>query len=277
MLVLGIDPGTANTGYGVVRGDKAGLVSLVECGVIRTRPRDPLPTRLGEIYDGVTQLIARHRPDALSVEDVFYSRNVRTTVVLGHARGIILLAGHQAKLDIHEFPPAEIKKAVVGPGAGEAVRLHTYHVVREDGWQLFGFSSAFERQVFQRVLDAKGVGPALALGMLSTLSAERLVRAIREKDIVTLQSVPRVGRKKAEQLVLDLADKLDDVQTVMPGGVRRAEGAAAEDAIRALVSLGYSTADAEGAVKGALDDGGRGMSAPELIPRPLASDRSGRA
>jgi len=117
MLVLGIDPGTANTGYGVVRGDKAGLVSLVECGVIRTRPRDPLPTRLGEIYDGVTQLIARHRPDALSVEDVFYSRNVRTTVVLGHARGIILLAGHQAKLDIHEFPPAEIKKAVVGSGA----------------------------------------------------------------------------------------------------------------------------------------------------------------
>jgi len=117
MLVLGIDPGTANTGYGVVRGDKAGLVSLVECGVIRTRPRDPLPARLGEIYDGVTQLIARHRPDALSVEDVFYSRNVRTTVVLGHARGIILLAGHQATLDIHEFPPAEIKKAVVGSGA----------------------------------------------------------------------------------------------------------------------------------------------------------------
>ncbi len=117
MLVLGIDPGTASTGYGVVRGDKAGLVSLVECGVIRTRPRDPLPARLGEIYDGVTQLIARHRPDALSVEDVFYSRNVRTTVVLGHARGIILLAGHQAKLDIHEFPPAEIKKAVVGSGA----------------------------------------------------------------------------------------------------------------------------------------------------------------
>src|SRR5205823_8625087 len=117
MLVLGIDPGTANTGYGVVRGDKAGLVSLVECGVIRTRPRDPLPARLGEIYDGVTQLIARHRPDALSVEDVFYSRNVRTTVVLGHARGIILLAGHQAKLDVYEFPPAEIKKADVGSGA----------------------------------------------------------------------------------------------------------------------------------------------------------------
>jgi Holliday junction DNA helicase RuvA len=156
------------------------------------------------------------------------------------------------------------------PKVGEAVRLHTYLVVKEDGWQLFGFASGFERQVFQRVLDAKGVGPALALGMLSTLSAERLVRAIREKDIATLQSVPRVGRKKAEQLVLDLADKLDDVQVVSTGGVGRGEGPAAEDAIRALVSLGYSTADAERAVRGALDDGGRGMNAPELIRRALA-------
>jgi crossover junction endodeoxyribonuclease RuvC len=117
VLVLGIDPGTANTGYGVVRGDRAQLVTLLECGVIRTRPRDPLAARLAEIYDGVSDLIARHHPDVLSVEDVFYSRNVRTTVVLGHARGVILLAGQQANLAIHEFPPAEIKKAVVGTGA----------------------------------------------------------------------------------------------------------------------------------------------------------------
>ena len=157
------------------------------------------------------------------------------------------------------------------PALGESVRLHTYLVVKEDGWQLFGFATSFERQVFRRVLDAKGVGPALALGMLSTLSAERLVRAIREKDIATLQSVPRVGRKKAEQLVLDLADKLDDVQVVVAGGGggARGEGPAAEDAIRALVSLGYSMADAERAVRGALDDGGRGMGAAELIRRAL--------
>ncbi|HEY7233776.1 MAG TPA: Holliday junction branch migration protein RuvA [Gemmatimonadaceae bacterium] len=160
------------------------------------------------------------------------------------------------------------------PNVGDTLRLHTYLVVKEDGWQLFGFVSAFERQVFQRVLDAKGVGPALALGLLSTLSAERLVRAIRDKDIVTLQSVPRVGRKKAEQLVLDLADKLDDVQAAIPGGVGRTAGGvgggAAEDATRALVSLGYSTGDAERAVRAALDDGGRGMHAPELIRRALA-------
>ena len=116
MLVLGIDPGTAATGYGVVRGDAAGRLTLVECGVIRTRARAPLPARLREIHEGVTELIARHRPDAISVEDVFYARNVRTTVVLGHARGVILLAGEQQGLPINEFPPAEIKKAVVGTG-----------------------------------------------------------------------------------------------------------------------------------------------------------------
>jgi crossover junction endodeoxyribonuclease RuvC len=117
VIVLGIDPGTASTGYGVVQGDGLGLVSLVECGVIRTRPRDPLAARLDEIYEGVTELLERHRPNALSVEDVFYAKNVRTTVVLGHARGVVLLAGQRARVDIHEIPPAEIKKAVVGTGA----------------------------------------------------------------------------------------------------------------------------------------------------------------
>jgi crossover junction endodeoxyribonuclease RuvC len=116
VIVLGIDPGTASTGYGVVKGDGLGLVSLVECGVIRTKPRDPLAARLLEIFEGVTELLARHKPDAMSVEDVFYARNVRTTVVLGHARGVILLAAQQAGIEIHEYPPAEIKKAVVGTG-----------------------------------------------------------------------------------------------------------------------------------------------------------------
>lgn len=117
MRVLGVDPGTACTGYGVVEGDGIGPISLVECGVIRTRARDPLPSRLREIYEGIAELLARHRPDALSVEDVFYAKNVRTTVVLGHARGVVLLAGQQASIPIHELPPAEIKKAVVGTGA----------------------------------------------------------------------------------------------------------------------------------------------------------------
>lgn len=161
------------------------------------------------------------------------------------------------------------------PRAGEAVTLHTYLVVKEDAWQLFGFATPFERRVFQRVLNAKGVGPALALGLLSTLTAERLVRALRDRDIATLQSVPRVGRKKAEQLVLDLADKLDDLQVFLPGAGPRPEGAGTEDAMRALVSLGYSTSDAERAVRQVLDEveGGGGQGAAELIRRALSKIR----
>ena len=155
------------------------------------------------------------------------------------------------------------------PKVGEDTSLHTHLVVREDGWQLFGFASVTEKRVFQRLLTASGIGPALAMGMLSTLSADRLVRAIRTKDVPTLQSVPRVGRKKAERLVLDLADKLDDVQADVPG-IARPDGAGADDAVRALVSLGYASLDAEKAVRLALDEGGRGLSAPELIRRALA-------
>lgn len=117
MLCLGIDPGTAVTGYGVVRSAAPGALSLVECGVIRTRPRDALPARLREIFEGVRELISRHMPTVVAVEDVFYQRNVRTTLTLGHARGVILLAAQQAALPIHEFAPTDIKKAVVGTGS----------------------------------------------------------------------------------------------------------------------------------------------------------------
>jgi len=123
VTVLGIDPGTAVTGYGVIRKEGRNPLTLIECGVIRTRPRDDLARRLAEIHDGVTELIRRHQPGVLSIEDIFYARNVRTTVVLGHARGVILLAGIQAGLEIHEFPPAEIKKAVAGTGAATKLQI----------------------------------------------------------------------------------------------------------------------------------------------------------
>lgn len=157
------------------------------------------------------------------------------------------------------------------PKIGERCMLHTYLVVKEDGWQLFGFTSSYERRVFQKVLGAKGVGPALALGLLSSLTADRLVRAIREKDIAVLQSVPRVGRKKAEQMILDLADKLDQLQASgVESGVGRSGAPSTDDAIRALVSLGYSNADAGKAVRAAIESGAKGVTATELIRVALA-------
>jgi crossover junction endodeoxyribonuclease RuvC len=115
--VLGIDPGTAVLGYGVVETATGQLGRLLECGILETRARDPLAARLRIIHDGVTALVARHRPDVVAVESAFYGKNVRTTMVLSHARGVILLAAEEAGVVIEEYTPAMVKKAIVGRGA----------------------------------------------------------------------------------------------------------------------------------------------------------------
>lgn len=156
------------------------------------------------------------------------------------------------------------------PKANEAVRLHTHLVVKEDGWQLFGFATTYERNVFTRLLNAKGFGPQLALNMLSALSAERLVRAIRERDVATLQQVKGLGKKKADQLVLDLADKLDDLQRGGAASVVATGGVGVDDAVRALQSLGYGVAEAEAGIRAALDAGEGKDSTAALIRAALA-------
>ena len=142
---------------------------------------------------------------------------------------------------------------VVGrlPSVGGRVSLYTELVVKEDGWSLFGFDSPAERQVFQRLLGAGGFGPKLALALLSALGAERTVRSIRGKDLTALSSVPGIGRKKAERLVLELQDRFGDV-VVEPPGQPLPGG---EDAVRALVGLGYGPGAAEDAVRAALAAG----------------------
>lgn len=120
-----MDPGTSVTGYGVIEtGNGApGFGRLLECGVITFSRRSPLPRRLAELHDGIADLIARHHPTALALENAFYHKNVRTTLVLGHARGVVLLAAAQAGLDIAEYPPATIKKTVVGIGGARKTQV----------------------------------------------------------------------------------------------------------------------------------------------------------
>lgn len=118
MLVLGIDPGTAITGYGLVREDDTGL-ALVDCGAITTPAGQPLPTRLQTIYRELVVITGAHQPDAAAVEELFFSRNVRTALSVGHARGVTLLALADAGLDIHEYKPLEVKQAVAGYGGAD--------------------------------------------------------------------------------------------------------------------------------------------------------------
>ena len=125
MKVLGIDPGTTVTGFGVVEtGNGAGgFGRLVECGVIRFVRGSPLPRRLHELHDGIVELIKKYRPTHLALEDVFYHKNVRTTLVLGHARGVILLAAAEGGLEIKQYSPATVKKTVVGVGGAAKAQV----------------------------------------------------------------------------------------------------------------------------------------------------------
>ena len=118
MLVLGIDPGTAITGYGLVREDEAGLL-LVDCGVITTPPDQPQAERLQAIYQGLEDVIRQHQPKEAAVEELFFSRNVRTALSVGQARGVTLLALADAGLPIHEYKPLEVKLAIAGYGGAD--------------------------------------------------------------------------------------------------------------------------------------------------------------
>lgn len=160
------------------------------------------------------------------------------------------------------------------PADGGRVRLHTELVVREDAWALFGFDQPGERAVFQRLLGASGFGPKLALALLSTLGPERAVRAIRERDLAALSSVSGIGRKKAERLAIELQDRFDDV--VLLAAAPRAAGS--DEAVRALVALGYTPAAADDAVRSAQSEVAL-EDTPTLIRRALqqlATNRAGR-
>lgn len=143
------------------------------------------------------------------------------------------------------------------PPAGSPVEFRTLHVVTESSSALYGFNDGPERTLFQRLLGASGVGAKVALAMMSTYSVERLARALVEKDIVALQQVSGIGKKKAEKIVLDLADKVTDLAIVTPvgGGEGGAATAGAQAAVRALVALGYAFPDADQAVRAVLEEG----------------------
>ena len=153
------------------------------------------------------------------------------------------------------------------PSVGEAVELRTVQIVREDSVALYGFLDTDERRLFQALLGATGVGAKLALAMLSTYSAPRLVRALSERDLPALVQVPGVGKKTAERLVVELADRVEQLgieQDTTPSG-----SVGAHEAVRALVALGMSFQEAERAVRDALEDA-KGLAPDELVRKALA-------
>jgi Holliday junction DNA helicase RuvA len=150
---------------------------------------------------------------------------------------------------------------------GSRVELHVHTHVREDALALFGFHTRFEKEVFTRLLAVSGIGPRTALAVLSGLGAQDLIEAVRERDIARLASVPGIGRKTAERMVVDLADRLDSLPARTDVGGRGGEDRATgqdvrQDLVSALVNLGYN-------VRVAADAAGRVLKSPRATPPPF--------
>jgi crossover junction endodeoxyribonuclease RuvC len=127
MRVLGLDPGLATTGWGVVE-QESGQLSLVDFGVIITAPGQPLASRLQTLYRELTSLVSHQQPDLAAVEELFFSRNARTALIVGQARGVALLGLANAGLSVCEYTPLQIKQAVVG--YGQATKHQVQQMVR---------------------------------------------------------------------------------------------------------------------------------------------------
>jgi crossover junction endodeoxyribonuclease RuvC len=123
MLSLGIDPGTATIGYGLVRELDDGSLQAVAYSVITTPPKIPLYERLNMIFEGVTTIIREFQPDRAGVEELFFAKNVTTALNVAHSRGVILLALTQAQLTIAEYKPNEIKQSIAGYGAAKKPQM----------------------------------------------------------------------------------------------------------------------------------------------------------
>ena len=165
MIVLGVDPGTHHTGWGVVERRGARLVGIA-AGVIRAKESAPLEARLLTIHSQLVQVIAEHKPSCMAVEDVF-SKHVKSALVLGQARGVVLLAGSQAGLEVQAYPPALVKRSIAGSGQAPKDQL------------------------------ARIVGALLGLRVLPAVDAtDALAIAITHANALAVAAVPAAGRRR---------------------------------------------------------------------------------
>ena len=168
------------------------------------------------------------------------------------------------------------------PAVGEEVRLHTRHIVREDAQLLFGFAERDDLRLFDLLIGVNGVGPRIALAVLSGLSPARFAAAVRDENLAAITAVPGVGRKTAERLVVELRDKLGFLPAAPAGAGAGAQGdprakkprvleksGRYEDAVSALVTLGYTAAQAADAVRRVSEEAGD-AAAEDLVKRALA-------
>ena len=181
MRILGIDPGSETTGWGVVEGE-ARRYRLVEYGTVKASPKERFPARLLKIYEGMEAIIAKHRPDACSVEEAFYATNVKVALKLGQVRGVLLLAAERAGLEINEYSPRLVKQTVVGYGNAEK------HQVQEMVRVLLSLKS---------VPEPHDAADALAIGICHFHHAGSKDRILAAEARVKLAQVFPATRRRA--------------------------------------------------------------------------------
>jgi Holliday junction DNA helicase RuvA len=190
------------------------------------------------------------------VKGTLLSRDPDGTVEVETAGGVVYeIDVSLTVLNRLPFPPAPVE-------------LRTVQIVREEKPVLCGFLEAVERELFKRLLSVHGVGAAIALRALSAYDAHRLARAIADKDVKALQQVSGIGKKVAQTIVIELSEKVADLAAYVPAGADAAP-LAAQEAVAALVALGFSFTAADDAVRAVLENGGA-ATAEELIRKALA-------
>src|SRR5437763_345318 len=234
MLVLGIDPRTASTGYGLVRGTGSRLNALGQ-GVIVTRPTIPLELRLAHIHARVGELIDAYGPDAIAIEELYFGANVRTAFAVGQARGVVLLAAGQRAVPSRSYTPQQVKAAVCGSGR------------------------AGKDQVARMVTRL--------LGMATPPASDHAADALAAGDSARFQAVPGIGKRTAERIIVELREKVGASLPETAISITRADDPLAI-AREGLIGLGYSAAEAD-----ELLDGAAGEAPEELIADALRSAR----
>jgi crossover junction endodeoxyribonuclease RuvC len=167
LIILGIDPGSGVTGYGVIKGNY-NKATLIDYGTIKVSYKKPLTVRLEEIYSGLVDVIYKIKPDQLAVEEAFYSKNAKSALVMGQIRGITLLAGAQAKIPIAEYSPREVKSSIVGTGAASKTQVQ------------FMVKNILHLKTLPEPEDASDA-LAIALCHLNKLSSKKRIKEMEKK------------------------------------------------------------------------------------------------
>ena len=264
MIVLGVDPGLADTGWGVVEFDGQHY-RPVSFGVIKTKAGEDLQKRVYTIATELGEVALKYKASVVSMEDIFFTKNISSAIPVAKVIGAVLFRFSELSIPVHLFSPLQIKTAVTGMGRAEKMQVQEMVISRntsdkiaslqsserenvriiaslqhrEDAMTLFGFISEEERFCFEQLQTVPGIGARQAVRILSGITVQNLIKALDSQDVKTLSKVPGIGPKTAQKLVLQLRNVLvlEEEEETSPSGPVEAQEY--RDMVDSFVSMGH--------------------------------------